>query len=127
MPFTIKELNHVAVHVHDIDVSVHFYENILELPRIPRPNFDFPGAWFALGSQELHLIEDPTLAEADRMHHHYALGVEDTYAIREALERKGFTRFISHAPRVDGAIQLFLLDPDGYRIELVSPPPQEAA
>lgn len=119
----IKELNHVAIHIRDLDRSVHFYEQVLQLPRIPRPAFDFGGAWFAFGSQELHLIEDRDLEPNSRRHHHFALLVDDTYAVRAELESRGLTDFLSHGPRVDGAIQLFLNDPDGYRIEIVSPVP----
>ncbi|CCW36285.1 lactoylglutathione lyase-like lyase [Chthonomonas calidirosea] len=122
MGFTVRELNHVAIHVKDLDTSVDFYERVMGLPRIPRPNFNFPGAWFALGNQELHLIEDKNLTPCTRRHHHFALQVEDTYAVREELEAKGWNHFVSHGPRPDGAIQLFILDPDGYVIELVSPP-----
>lgn len=120
MSLTIRELNHVALHVRDLAASEHFYETILELPRLPRPNFDFPGAWFAFGNQELHLIGDDTLVEGARRHHHFALVVDDTYAAREFLEAKGFTNFRSHGLRPDGAVQLFLYDPDGYLIELTS-------
>ena len=106
---------------------MHFYGEILGLPPLPRPAFDFPGAWFAFGNQELHLIEDKTLEPDDRMHHHFALLVDDTYTARAELESKGVTRFISHGIRPDGPIQLFLLDPDGYRIELFSAAPNPSS
>lgn len=123
MPLTIHELNHVAIHVKDLAASEHFYEHILELPRLPRPAFDFPGAWFAFGNQELHLIADDGLVPATRRHHHFALRIDDTYKAKEHLEAKGFHNFRSHGLRPDGAVQLFLFDPDGYLIELYSAPP----
>ena len=53
------QLNHVALHVADVDKSCAFYRDVLQLEPMPRPNFDFPGAWFRLGAdQELHLIGD---------------------------------------------------------------------
>ena len=53
----ILELNHVAIHVADVERSSAFYRDVLRLEMIPRPAFDFPGAWFRLGAaQELHLI-----------------------------------------------------------------------
>lgn len=124
MPFIIQELNHVAIDVRDLASSEDFYGRVMGLRKIPRPAFEFPGAWYALGNQELHLIVNKDLEPGDRMHHHFALLVEDTYTVRTELEQRGWTKFISHAPRVDNAIQLFLLDPDGYRIEIVSPPPR---
>ena len=41
-----RELNHVALHVKDVANSCEFYERVLELQQIPRPAFDFPGAWY---------------------------------------------------------------------------------
>lgn len=123
MPIKILELNHVALHVFDLERSIHFYGEVIGLPVIPRPNFNFPGAWFAFGTQELHLIEDKTLKPDSRGHHHFALQVEDTFAAKAELEAKGVTEFRGPAPRPDGALQLFFNDPDGYLIEMFTPPP----
>ena len=122
-PLKIHELNHVALHVRDLTVSDRFYGEILALPRIPRPAFTFPGSWFALGSQELHLIEDPGVAPASRGNHHFALRVDDAFAARDALAAKGVAGFKGPSPRPDGPMQLFFNDPDGYLIELYSIPP----
>jgi catechol 2,3-dioxygenase-like lactoylglutathione lyase family enzyme len=43
------QLNHVAIHVADVERSVHFYRDVLQLEPLPRPAFKFPGAWFRLG------------------------------------------------------------------------------
>src|SRR5436305_650336 len=117
MSLKVQELNHVALHVRDLEASIHFYGTTLELPRLPRPAFNFPGAWFALGNQELHLIADPDLSPASRRHHHFALRVEDAFAARAALAAKGVTGLEGPSPRPDGPMQLFFHDPDGYRIE----------
>lgn len=117
MALKIHELNHVALHVRDLDASIRFYAEVLELPRLPRPDFSFPGAWFALGRQELHLIYDETLVPAGRDHHHFALLVDDVFAAKAELEKRGVTEFHGPSPRPDGPMQLFFHDPDGYRIE----------
>ncbi len=52
-------LHHVSLPVRDVARSVGFYRDVLGLTQIPRPDFDFKGAWFALGTdQQLHLIQD---------------------------------------------------------------------
>src|SRR5438034_10793520 len=57
----IYELNHVAIHVKDVEASCKFYASVLRLEPISRPAFTFPGAWFRLGaSQELHIIGNRT-------------------------------------------------------------------
>ena len=54
---TVLELNHVAIHITDVARSAEFYQRVLRLEPLPRPAFNFPGAWFRLGAnQELHLI-----------------------------------------------------------------------
>ena len=60
----IRELNHIALYVRDVDASAHFYGDVLALPRLRRPDFPFAGAWFALGSQELHLIQADLMRQA---------------------------------------------------------------
>ena len=118
----VHELNHALVHVRDLDRSIHFYGSIIGLPRLPRPRFDFPGAWFAVGRQELHLIGDPHLEPATRHHHHFALRVDDPWAVRAELEAKGVKDLRGPSPRPDAAMQLFLTDPDGYVVEFFSAP-----
>ncbi len=126
MAITIKELNHAAIHVKDLASEVHFYKEVLGLPQLPRPAFGFPGAWFALGSQELHLIEDLDLVPASRRHHHFALLIDDVYEAKRELEAKGMVGFEGPSPRPDGPLQLFFHSPEGYRIELYSLPKTES-
>lgn len=119
---TIRELNHVALEVRDLDASIRFYGDVLGLPSLPRPDFGFGGAWFALGSQELHLITADAMDEKNNQCFHFALHIDDAYAAAGTLRERGITEFRGPAPRPDGAVQVFLQDPDGYVIELVSFP-----
>ncbi|MSU56933.1 MAG: glyoxalase [Pedosphaera sp.] len=119
----ILELNHVALHVSDVARSCAFYSHVLRLESMPRPAFDFPGAWFRLGTQqELHLIgrtNEPI--EPRSRNNHFALKVDDITSWEEHL-RKVDADFRPPKPRPDSAMQIFVRDPDGHSIELFTPP-----
>jgi len=116
------QLNHVALHVADLEKSVAFYRDVLRLEAIPRPAFSFPGAWFRLGvDQELHLIggRDREVVSHNRGNH-FALMVDDF----DAWERYLIEYNVHFAPRrtrPDGALQLYVIDPDGHYVEFCTP------
>jgi len=120
----VVELNHVALHVGDLAASCRFYGELMGFPAMQRPAFDFAGAWFRLGShQELHLIagRSEPVVSANRGNH-FALRVEALPPWEERLSRAGWD-YLPPKPRPDGAMQLFLRDPDGHVFELYTPPP----
>ena len=119
----VERVHHVAVNVTDLARSRRFYAEVLGLAEIPRPDFDFPGAWFALGEQQLHLIVHPparTLRgtnEIDSRDGHVALRVRDYAETLEHLRALG----VPHSARPQGKtsfMQIFVTDPDGNVIEL---------
>jgi lactoylglutathione lyase len=119
----VSQLNHVALHVADVERSRRFYVQTLRLKPIPRPAFSFPGFWFRIGTdQELHLIGDRN--EPVHSHHrgnHFALRVSNIAATQEWL-RECRAEFSGPSQRPDGAWQIFLVDPDGHCIELCELP-----
>ena len=123
----IFELNHIALYVRDLTASEQFYEQ-LGMRRLPRPQFPFPGAWFAADEQQLHLITDTMHLNDERHSLHVAFRVEDARAAYDALvgsiSSLSVPSLSAPSVRPDGAVQVFLQDPDGYRIELVSLPPR---
>jgi len=125
----------VALPVSDLERSRRFYLEVLGLEEIPRPPFDFPGAWFAVGSggQQLHLIvhTDPTFRTGKKLAPrdvHFAVRAP---SFREAVayfKAKGyredatdeFSRMIVRPHATAGFPQLYILDPDRHIIEVNS-------
>ena len=122
-PMKIYELNHVALHVADVEQSCEFYRTTLLLDPLPRPAFSFPGAWFRLGAnQELHLIggrAEPV--SSGNRGNHFALRVDELDSWEQHLQKLG-ADFRPRKMRPDGAWQVFLRDPDGHVVELFTPP-----
>lgn len=119
----ILDLNHVAIHVSDLSASISFYKNKLGLEELPRPDFNFRGAWFRLGArQELHLIEGRKNAvNSLQRGSHFALQVSSVQKAEEFLSNAQ-VEYNPKRERPDGAWQIFLQDPDGYFIELCELP-----
>ena len=117
------KLHHVSFSSKSLSASKAFFGGVLGLAEIERPAFRFPGAWYALGDRQLHIIENASEADAraaSRLSRsdHMALEVADLAAVRGALEQH-------HVPyqvggnRDLGIEQLFCHDPDGHVIEFV--------
>jgi catechol 2,3-dioxygenase-like lactoylglutathione lyase family enzyme len=117
----VRELNHVALNVCDLEKACRFYGEVVALPVLERPAFSFGGAWYALGSQELHLIEAAkTTADPERHKFHFALRVDDLTEAKHELEQRGVNNISGPAPRPDGVYQIFFQDPDGNVIEMMA-------
>jgi catechol 2,3-dioxygenase-like lactoylglutathione lyase family enzyme len=119
----VKQLNHVAIHVSDVDRSVAFYGDVLKLPPLDRPDFDFPGAWFLLGEdQELHIIGERKLpVHSHNRGTHFALVVDSLDEWEKQIDSFEVNR-MERMVRPDGAEQTFVQDPDGHWVELCVPP-----
>ncbi|MDR6196661.1 VOC family protein [Siphonobacter sp. SORGH_AS_0500] len=118
----IIELDHVALYVADTETSIAFYRDVLELEVLPRPAFDFPGAWFSLGgTKQLHLLGNRTEVVNGEVlgsrKNHFAVKIADMDETEDFLKSKNLT-FKGPKARPDGIRQIFLQDPDGYWIEL---------
>jgi catechol 2,3-dioxygenase-like lactoylglutathione lyase family enzyme len=139
MPNALVEvlaLHHVALPVTDLERSKRFYRDVVRLREIDRPPFDFPGAWFALGDGQLHLIErrDGTLRSErplDSRDVHFAIRVQDYDAMLDHLRSLGYR---DDAPSADplrikanrapkaGFPQIFVMDPYRHVIEINASP-----
>ena len=118
----LVKLHHVSFAIKDLDASKKFFGELLGLPEIVRPGFNFSGAWYALGDRQLHLILEPSnssdgpqrLTRAD----HMAIEVRDVEAVKAALSDNGIDYQVGGNTDL-GMDQVFCRDPDGHVIEFV--------
>jgi Glyoxalase/Bleomycin resistance protein/Dioxygenase superfamily. len=117
----IKHIEHVSLHVKDVEASTDFYARTLKLERLPRPAMSIAGAWFRLGErQQLHLIGERNEPVHSAIRgNHFAVGVDDLSAF-EAHFRDSGVEFFGPMTLPDGMLRLFLRDLDGHMLELVS-------
>ena len=117
----IHQLLHASILVMDVAASRAFYEGVLGLsPSAQRPDLGFPGVWYELGAQQIHLL---ALAGAPRhiahehggRDRHIALSVDDVDALKAKLDAQGIAYTLSRS----GRRALFCRDPDGNALEFV--------
>ncbi|MET1031880.1 MAG: VOC family protein [Domibacillus tundrae] len=118
-----EQLHHVGLNVTDLAKSKEFYGSVLCLPELIRPPFDFEGAWYAAGNQQIHLLvlpesqtirRDPFLSSREG---HIALRVKSYENSLEWL-KKHHIAVLEKPNSISGFAQLFVADPDGNLIEL---------
>lgn len=121
MPIEVTA-HHMSFPVSDLEKSRAFYEGVLGLASIPRPNFPFPGMWYQAGPCQVHLIQTPAGADVgtppaatNPMGRHAAFGVPDYAATLAFLKAKGLD-VLETSPE-NG--QMWVKDPDGHVIELI--------
>ncbi|MFT4514254.1 MAG: lactoylglutathione lyase [Planctomycetota bacterium] len=119
MPPRVQSIDHVGIHVADVPTSEAFYRDVLGLAPIERPDLGFPGAWLRIGmEQELHLIGKNSQPDNPPRERHFAMLIEDAAVWAAHLTSNGVA-IDGPRPRPDGALQIFLRDPDGHVIELL--------
>ncbi|NBO64487.1 MAG: glyoxalase [Acidobacteria bacterium] len=120
MPIKINGFHHAGVLVTDLERACHFYEEVLGLTPLRRPDFDFGGCWYDLGGgHQLHLLcvqSLPGHCDPARRDRHLALVVENIEVAEKLLLARGYE--VGHGSGRGGQPQLFIRDPDGNAIEL---------
>lgn len=131
-PIRVKTLDHVTLIVNDLEASRKFYCDLLGMRNVPRPGFSFGGSWFQAGDTQIHLIlqheksgpagENTADLQKSSRNRHFAFEVEDGQAVASKLTELGVPILSGPQVRPDGAVQVFITDPDGHVVELCSPP-----
>ena len=121
----LKALDHVGLKVRDLEKSLHFYQQLgLKVLRMKGP--DAAGVRIAVlqvGNQELNVVCHPDFRPQREGNaagiDHFCFEVEAASMdeVVAALKRAGIGIAGGPTARRDGAA-LFLVDPDGVRVEL---------
>jgi catechol 2,3-dioxygenase-like lactoylglutathione lyase family enzyme len=118
----VSTVHHVSFLVRDLERSRRFYEGVMELETIPRPDLGLPGVWYRAGASEVHLIAAPAGVEVPEaslglspLANHSAFAIEDYEKTLAELKRKGVEVFETSA----ASGQLWIRDPDGNVIEFI--------
>lgn len=118
----LKRLHHVSFAVSNLAESKRFFGGILGLPEDARPDFNFAGAWYAVGDRQLHLIEEAggrreargQISRSD----HMAMEVADLDVVKARLNEFDIP-FVEGGNERLSMSQAFCNDPDGHTIEFV--------
>jgi catechol 2,3-dioxygenase-like lactoylglutathione lyase family enzyme len=122
-------VQHIALIVSEVERSRRFYRDAVGMRELRRPDtFEFAGAWFGAGAQEVHLIVasettsaagwgDPGPSALSGLASHLALEVDDLDAQVQRMRRHSVAVFAGPFERGDGVVQLYVHDPDRHLIE----------
>ncbi len=119
MPATA--MNHFTILTDDLDKTLAFYAELLDLHPGARPPFTFPGAWLYAREGDdpiLHVIAGkPKSALVKGVIDHMAFSGRDLAGILKKLDARGIEYDLRQIPDY-GTWQLFFFDPNDAKIEL---------
>jgi glyoxylase I family protein len=114
-------INHVSLIISDCKTSADFYYQVLGLEADKnRPDLDFPGLWYQLGEQQIHMmqVDNPYISVRTPEHggrdRHLALNVDNLQEIKSVLEKMK----VNYRSSQSGRKALFFKDPDNNVLEL---------
>jgi catechol 2,3-dioxygenase-like lactoylglutathione lyase family enzyme len=120
-PLPIRGLHHIALVTSQPEASTAFYRDVLGFRELPRPPFNFRGAWLYGYGMQIHIIENPAAADGvgeqiDTRANHVAFRVDAIEPVIAGLRERG----IEFREQVNAgrAHQVFFRDPDGHHIEI---------
>lgn len=118
-------LNHIALHVSDLQKSSLFYEKIVQLDSVAEPFHDGNHTWLNIGDNaRLHLIGRAVKDSVHDKNSHLCFSVVsiDEFIARLNTAQIPFENWVgvknTFTKRVDGIKQIYFQDPDGYWVEI---------
>jgi catechol 2,3-dioxygenase-like lactoylglutathione lyase family enzyme len=121
MTIGIIEINHVNVIVPKSleDAAKHFYGSVLGLKEVPKPveSQGRGGAWYELGSVQLHLSVRAETGNGQGSKGHVCYTVADVVSAAERLRAAGVEIIADDQP-IAGKPRFYVRDPGGNLIEL---------
>ncbi len=129
----VSGMNHFTILTADLEATLAFYREHLDLAPGPRPPFAFPGAWlYADGGKGkeaiLHVIAGAGVA-AERLVpgviDHMAFTGQDLAGAVAKLKARSIDYELRQLPGY-GTWQLFFHDPNGARVEIDFDPAEAA-
>lgn len=122
-------LLHTMIRVGDLDRSIAFYTNVLDMKLLRRQDYPegrFTLAFVGYGDEASHAVIELTYNwetstyELGNGFGHIAVEVDDAYAACDAVRSKGGRVTREAGPMKHGTTVIaFVEDPDGYKIELI--------
>jgi lactoylglutathione lyase len=121
----VKKLLHTRMRVNDLERTVKFYEQALEL-KVARRSVSPRGAQIVFlatpnSDEEIEICQLPNSpsvqVQPDLMH--LAFEVDDLKAFTARLEKKGFKLSDGPTPTGSGSVIAFIDAPEGYEVELI--------
>lgn len=117
----ITEMNHIQITVQPEleDATVAWYRDVLGLKEISKPVAlqKNGGAWFAIGSSELHVSRETGASGNEGSKRHVCYVTGDLAAARLHLLGHG-VKILEDKQPVDDWIRFYVRDPAGNRVEI---------
>lgn len=122
-------LLHTMLRVTDLEKSISFYTELLNMRLLRRKDFPegkFTLAFLGYGDESDHTVLelthnwDTSSYEMGNAYGHIAIEVDDVYAACDQIKSRGGQIIREPGPMKHGStILAFVEDPDGYKIELL--------
>jgi lactoylglutathione lyase len=121
----VKKLLHTRMRVNDLERTVKFYQDVLQL-KVSRRSVSPRGAQIVFlqtpnSEEEIEICflpNSPSVqVQPDLMH--LAFEVDDLAAFTRAIEQKGYQLSDGPTPLGNGGVIAFIDAPEGYEVELI--------